>query len=135
MNRRDFLICGGGAVLLGGVGTGSVSEAETLIQDIKAPVDGGGWEALLDHNFKLYPKHGSRLDMTLISVEKRAAASAQSGSRLEQFSLTFLGHGHELTEGSYVMTHPRVNPFLLYLQPVGGAARHAHYRADFNLLT
>ena len=86
--------------------------------------------AQLDSNFRVLGAEGVVCKIALIELRDGRAAARQ-----EQFALTFRGpRDRFLGQGTFLVEHPALGRFDLFLAPVGQEAEGYLYEAVFNRL-
>jgi uncharacterized protein DUF6916 len=131
MQRREFLMRGGSTLVLVGLGLPGALAPRALTVGAPAVEGGAGWKALISERFTLHREARGPVSLTLATVRDHEVMS-----KLDQFSLTFLGDERErIAEGTYRLEHPKAGRIMLHLQPAGDHPAAAQYRADFSLLT
>lgn len=137
MNKRDFIVQGGGALLAGATtstwaahatdasATSGTQKASTTTQ--------AGWQALLGQAFSSQTKLGRPVTLTVIAVDGQATDGAAPG--LTQFTVSFQGpRALPLKAGLHQLSHAQAGQVPLYLEPVH-QGEHIHYDAHFSLLS
>jgi uncharacterized protein DUF6916 len=131
MQRREFLMRGGSTLVLVGLGLPGALAPRALAAGAPAVEGGASWKALINERFTLHHEARGPVPLTLAAVRDHEVTS-----RLDQFSLTFLGDERvRIAEGMYRLEHPRAGGIMLHLQPAGDQPAGTQYRADFSLLT
>ena len=137
MNKRDFIVQGGSALLAGATtsvwaapATGASVAATT---QVASTANQAGWQALLGQAFKGQTSLGRPVSLTLTAVDSKAADAAASG--LTQFTVSFQGpRALPLKAGLHQLSHTQTGQVQLYLEPVHHG-EHIHYDAHFSLLS
>jgi hypothetical protein len=123
LDRRDFLKGGATAIVLAGVSpwlVGTTSAGGTL--PTKA-----AFQNLVGQWFYVAGE-------TLAPVQLVAVDEGPSSTDADQFTLIFSAPGVSLKEGTFTVTPPAGDAFLLFLQPAGMDGSTPTLRASFNLL-
>lgn len=93
---------------------------------------------LVKSDFLVHPKGGRSLRLSLVEVRDLPQAKrddAKADDKEECFSLLFRGAGMEpLKQGSYLVEHPRLGSFVLFLVPKDSNFAGRSYEAVFNRL-
>ncbi|HEX5356093.1 MAG TPA: hypothetical protein VFW93_07735 [Aquabacterium sp.] len=138
MNKRDFIVQGGSA-LLSSATLGSAWAAHTGSPSPELADQAGSssaqarWQALMGQGFHSQTGMGRPVTLTLLAVSDKGASPA--ASRLEQFTVSFQGpRALPLKPGLHELTHPQAGQVHLYLEPVP-QGEHIHYDAHFSLLS
>jgi hypothetical protein len=142
MNKRDFLVHSGGALLgatalkptwASAIPSAAAAGEWTSPAKPAAPGTLDAWQAFEGQGFAARSALGRPLQLVLTRLSPRGPTKAASGG-LEQFTLAFTGTRNlPLPEGLCMLQHPATGPLQLYLQP----ARHGKtivYTAHFSLL-
>lgn len=143
MNKRDFLIQGGGTLLGGsslntawGASRAAVTEPKQALTDAShahgTPRRLAHWQALQGLSFGVLTPLGRQTALVL-----RQVSPVQHGAHhaaLEQFTLAFEGpRGLPLPAGLHALTHPELGTVSVYLEPVQ-RDQLLTYQAHFSLL-
>lgn len=130
MRRREFLVSGAGAAALSLAplaGAVAASHAAGAAGAPPARLDLATFKTLVGQPFALRDA-APAAELVLAEVRESAPADART---MEQFSLVFEhGDGRPFAARTYLLTHPALGTFALYLQPATDAA----VRAEFSLL-
>jgi hypothetical protein len=144
MNKRDFIVHGGGALLAGAVCLPAMARpSETTLGDGALadqvdpshgqPVRQQDWRALLGLTFDTQTSLGRPLQLVLSEVGGSGAAPADTV--LEQFTVTLQGpRALPLQAGMHWLHHAETGPVPLYLEPVAHGDQIS-YDAHFSLMT
>lgn len=139
MNKRDFIVQGGSALLgsstLGSAwaaGAATVAASSTTSESpTPEATTQANWEALLGQAFTGQTTLGRTVALTLHKVDSKATGISAG---MEQFTVSFQGpRALPLKTGSHQLTHPQTGPVQLYLEAVH-QGEHMHYDAHFSLL-
>lgn len=136
MNKRDFLIQGSGALLVGtGVGAGIGAGMPQVPPQATTPAPSGSqawWRALQGQPFEGHTTLGRAVTLRLCTVTPRPPARPDTA--LEQFTVSFSGpRSLPLPAGTHTLRHPQAGAVALYLEPLRQGA-HLRYAAHFSLL-
>lgn len=136
MNKRDFMVRGGGSMLAGAswmplaaqakVSTASRDEAARPArhQDL--------WQALQGQSFGTHTALGRPL--TLVLSQVRTAVGPHACSSLEQFTVSWQGpRSLPLPAGLHTLHHPETGAVAMHLEPVSHGEAIT-YDAHFSLL-
>ncbi len=138
MNKRDFLVHGGG-VLLSGATMGAAWAARAPAN--ATPYEGAlttmpqlaRWQTLQGLRFDCRTTLGRPVALMLSDVIESAHAAPHTG--IEQFTLSFEGpRALPLRPGLYTLQHAQTGDVAMYLEPVRHG-EHITYAAHFSLLT
>lgn len=138
MNKRDFLVHGGG-VLLSGATMGAAWAARAPAN--ATPYEGATpaatqlarWQALQGLRFGCHTTLGRPVALILSDVIESTHAASHTG--IEQFTLSFEGpRALPLRSGLYTLQHAQTGDVAVYLEPVGHG-EHITYAAHFSLLS
>ncbi|TAK95931.1 MAG: hypothetical protein EPO09_07160 [Aquabacterium sp.] len=140
MNKRDFIVQGGSALLgsstLGSAwaaGATTVAASSTTSESLTpaATTAQASWDALLGQAFTGQTTLGRSVALTLHKVSGKATGTSAS---MEQFTVSFQGpRALPLKTGSHQLTHPQTGTVRLYLEAVH-QGEHMLYDAHFSLL-
>ena len=145
MNKRDFIVRGGGSLLAGAVWLPAMgrstetpssndvnaSAADALRGQARQPHQQQDWQALQGQVFETQTALGRSLPLVLSQVSARDVASA--GGALQQFTVTLQGpRALPLQAGLHMLHHAGTGPVALYLEPVAHG-EHITYDAHFSL--
>ncbi len=144
MNKRDFLIQGSGALLVGsGVGAGISASigagVPPMPRHAAAPAPNSApsgseawWRALLGQPFEGHTTLGRPVTLHLHAVTPQPPA--RPDTTLEQFTVSFSGpRSRPLAAGTHTLRHPQAGAVALYLEPLR-QGEHLRYAAHFSLL-
>jgi hypothetical protein len=144
MNKRDFIVHGGGTLLAGAVwlpamgrptdtassNDASVLQADALRRQARQQQD---WQALQGLVFDTQTTLGRPLQLVLSQVS--ASDAAPSETALQQFTVTLQGpRALPLQAGLHMLHHPDTGAVALYLEPVAHGEQIT-YDAHFSLRT
>ena len=144
MNKRDFIVHGGGTLLAGAVclpamgrptETTSSSDARASAADaLRGPArQQQDWQALQGQVFDTQTTLGRPLQLILSQVS--ASRAARADTALEQFTVTLQGpRALPLQAGLHMLHHADTGPVALYLEPVAHGEQIT-YDAHFSLTT
>jgi hypothetical protein len=94
--------------------------------------------SLMGHTFQIQSPDGQVVDAVLRRVRvprpTRSARRAAEQPSLETFTLIFASHQPALSQDTYIMRHPSLGEFPLFLVPSTYMGAHAAYAATFNRL-
>lgn len=135
MNKRDFIVQGGSA-LLGSTALGSAwAAAKPSVHPDSLATDTSmqsSWQALLGESFTGQTTLGRTVSLALFDV---ASKPADTASNMAQFTVSFQGpRALPLKTGLHQLTHHQTGPVQLYLEAVHQGER-IHYDAHFCLLS
>lgn len=139
MNKRDFLVQGGGVLLSGATTMGTAWAARspanaTPYAGAIAPAPHlARWQTLQGLRFGCHTTLGRPVALILSDVIERAHPASHTG--IEQFTLSFEGpRALPLRSGLYTLQHSQTGDVAMYLEPVKHG-EHITYAAHFSLLT
>ena len=137
MNKRDFLVHGGGVLLSGATmgaawATRAPANATPYDSATAATPHLARWQRLQGLRFGCHTTLGR--PVTLILSDVIQSAHAASHTDIEQFTLSFEGpRALPLRPGLYTLQHSQTGDVAMYLEPVGHG-EHMTYAAHFSLL-
>jgi hypothetical protein len=135
-HRREFIKTTSAAVLALGMApvTAAASQKRLVSRRRNAALSNlhcADFAELLGTPFYVTESSGAVSSVLLAEAED---LSAQYGG--ENFSLSFRGAlDRPLSSGTYVFEHRRLGTFGLFIVPMRGDGRNAHYEAVFNRIT
>ena len=142
MNKRDFIVHGGGTLLAGAVWLPAIGRPTetTSSNDASASRDDAmrgqvrrrkDWQALQGQVFDTHTTLGRPVQLVLSQVSASDAAPADTA--LEQFTVTLQGpRALPLQAGMHILHHASTGPMTLYLEPVAHGEQIT-YDAHFSL--
>lgn len=130
MNKRDFIVQGGGTLLAGATWLPAIAcpeagsnHGQASAQADVAAASGGAprqlpdWQARQGLVFDAHTPLGRPVGLLLSEAKARDDASAHTA--LQQFTVSLQGpRGLPLPAGLHTLHHPETGPVALYLQPV-----------------
>lgn len=123
--RRTFLKSGSLAALLAMVPTRLIAQAQRALIDPADPSTDplqlytqSAFSAYVGSIFSLHAGKAA-VEVKLMAVTDLLATSLQGRNGAECFSLTFRGESQTLTQDTYLMEHPALGSFNLFLVPGG----------------
>lgn len=123
MQRRKFMLAGGGALAYAGIGLPNALAAK-LARPNK--ISAAMFTALLNQSFNIY---ASVRGVSVQLVEVKAGKSYGTHS---QFSLKFAGaEGDVLPSGTYEVENASTGKLQMYLDASSNGAQGVNYRAQF----
>jgi len=136
MNKRDFMVTGGGALLGGAAWLSAAGPAHgAAVESPPAGMAGSlmgdlaAWQALQGESFQTQTALGRPVALILSAVHAQA-----STGRLTQFTVRLQGpRARPLQAGLHALRHDPVGDVALYLEPVAHGAEIT-YDAHFSLL-
>jgi hypothetical protein len=144
MNKRDFIVHGGGTLLAGAVclpamgrPTPTTSSNDASASATQAPRgqprQQQDWQALQGQVFDTQTTLGRPVQLALSLVS--ASDAARADNALAQFTVTLQGpRALPLQAGLHMLHHPDTGPVALYLEPVAHGEQIT-YDAHFSLRT